>query len=322
MTVSRRSRLRCGGGAVRAAFVVALLAFLALSGCRTTPPAPPAALAEYLPDGARSYVYLEVARAQEPARRILEAVAVHGRNLDRILERTERVAAAFGVPEAGADVSQVAGGEAAAGRYVVAASGRIPGFFVEARLEDEREWEERPVVVRSTRYGIWRRIPEEGEDALELVFPAPRVALVGTAGLESALQGIPYRSAPGVGSARTHAAVVAVPQMGLQAPFGAGIIELRNVELRGDIDPADGRWHIGGTMELTDERTARAVTALIRLFAVSTISQLGADPEEAAAELEVERSGERIDIDGIVLSERFVIDAVEQFLLRRGGGNP
>jgi hypothetical protein len=315
--------------------LIAALALSALAGCRTAPPAPPTALSEYLPPEAAAYVYLDVGRAQEPARHILSATGIEGRNARRILDRTARVAVALGEPGAGE------------GAFLLAASGRLPGFLIEAQLEDEEEWSRRTVTGADRRYGVWRR----EADGVELAFPEPRLALVGTAGVEAALQREPGGAAAvvagsgaadvgtaarGAAAAERHTAVLFLPQTVMAAPLGRGGIELTDVELLADPDSAPaapGRaadsagdaardWRIRGRLSLADEGTARAVTALIRLLAVSMIAQTGADPGEAAEELSVERDGTTVGFDGIILAERYVLDALDEFLLGRYGERP
>jgi hypothetical protein len=297
-----------------------------LSACRTTPPAPPTALSRYLPSGARAYVYLDVSSAPGPARAIVQASGMEGRTAELILERTKRVAAALGV----ADDEAGAAGGAGSGAFVLAASGRFPGFVFEAQLEDEEAWTRRIVTARGGRIGLWRR----GADGLELGFPEPRVATVARGGdpesdvgmLETVLVRAPEAPAPGATQADAHTAVAVLPVAELAGPFGTRGIELRDVELRADpvdaadpVEPGDAgpQWRIGGSMRLEDERTARAVTALIRLLAISMISDTGANPEEAAESLTVERTGNVVTFDGIVLAERFLLDALEQYLILR-----
>ncbi len=311
------------------AVLLAALALTALAGCRTAPPAPPTALSEYLPPGAAAYVYLDVGRAQEPAQHILSAVGIEGRDARRILDRTARVAVALGEPGAGD------------GAFLLAASGRLPGFLIEAQLEDEEEWSRRTVSGADRRYGVWRR----EADGVELTFPEPRVALVGTAGVEAALQrgrggsgstvvapggttGV--AAALGAAAAERHTAVLFLPRTVMAAPLGRGGIELTDVELLADpagttADPAADvarDWRIRGRVSLADEGTARAVTALVRLLAISMIARTGAEPGEAAAELSVERDGTTVGFDGIVLAERYVLDALDEFLLGRYGERP
>ncbi|NBF41189.1 MAG: hypothetical protein GVY14_12320, partial [Spirochaetes bacterium] len=307
------------------AALIAALALSALAGCRTAPPAPPTALSEYLPPEAAAYVYLDVGRAQEPARHILSAAGIEGRNARRILERTARVAVALGEPGAGE------------GAFLLAASGRLPGFLIEAQLEDEEEWNRRTVSGVGRRYGVWRR----EADGVELAFPEPRLAVVGTAGVEAALQRQPGGSAAaavagqgtpaagaaarGAAAAERHTAVLFLPRTVMAAPLGRGGIELADVELLADPDSAGDAardWRIRGRLSLADEGTARAVTALIRLLAISMIAQTGADPGEVAEELSVERDGTTVGFDGIILAERYVLDALDEFLLGRYGERP
>ena len=318
----------------RLLLLLAALALSALAGCRTAPPAPPTALSEYLPPGAAAYVYLDVGRAQEPAQHILSAVGIEGRDARRILDRTARVAVALGKPGAGD------------GAFLLAASGRLPGFLIEAQLAEEEEWSRRTVSGAGRRYGVWRR----EADGVELTFPERRVALVGTAGVEAALQrgqggsasvadaseaaaaGTAGRGTAGRGAAAAerHTAVLFLPQTMIAGPFGRGGIELTDVEVLADpagatADPAADvarDWRIRGRLSLADEGTARAVTALVRLLAISMISQTGADPGKAAEELSVERDGTVVGFDGIILAERYVLDALDEFLLGGEGRMP
>ncbi len=122
----------------------------------------------------------------------------------------------------------------------------------------------------------------------------------------------------------------------MTTPLGRGGIELTDVELLADPDSAPaapGRaadsagdaardWRIRGRLSLADEGTARAVTALIRLLAISMIAETGADPGKAAEELSVERDGTTVGFDGIILAERYVLDALDEFLLGRYGEKP
>jgi hypothetical protein len=121
----------------------------------------------------------------------------------------------------------------------------------------------------------------------------------------------------------------------MAAPLGVGGIELTDVELladpvqKGSAAPSTGSaagsvrdWRIRGRLSLPDEGTARAVTALVRLLAISMISQTGADPGKAAEELSVERDRTVVGFDGIVLAERYVMDALDEFLLGREGRMP
>ncbi|MFO7781960.1 MAG: hypothetical protein R6W94_10075 [Spirochaetia bacterium] len=316
-----RGRRRSGRRRPILPALIAALALSALAGCRTAPPAPPTALSEYLPPEAAAYVYLDVAGAQEPAQRILFAAGIEGRDARRILERTARVAVALGEP--GADE----------GAFLLAASGRLPGFLIEAQLDDEEEWSRRTVSGRDRRYGVWRR----EADGVELAFPEPRLALVGTAGVEAALQRERGGSAAarGAAAAERNTAVLFLPQTVMAAPFGSGGMELTDVELLanpvpGGLTPAAADsagdaardWRIRGRLSLADEGTARAVTALLRLLAISMISQTGADPDEAAEELSVERDGRTVGFDGIILAERYVLDALDEFLLGREGERP
>ncbi|MFP4565784.1 MAG: hypothetical protein ACLFNX_04725, partial [Spirochaetaceae bacterium] len=297
--------------------------------------APPTALSAYLPAEAAAYVYLDVSRAQEPAEHILSAVGIEGRDARRILERTAGVAVALG--EAGE-------GE---GAFLLAASGRLPGFVIEAQLADEEEWRRRTVSGAGGRYGVWRR----EADGVELAFPEPRLALVGTAGVEAALQrargaaadagtaarggtasvvaageaGDAGTAARGAAMAERHTAALFLPQTMIAAPLGGGGIELHEVELLADpVRPeptadASRDWRIRGRLSLADEGTARAVTALVRLLAISMISQTGADPDRAARDLSVEREGTAVRFEGIVLAERYLLDALDESLLGEYG---
>ncbi|MFP4374306.1 MAG: hypothetical protein ACLFPO_08240 [Spirochaetaceae bacterium] len=306
------------------AVLIAALALSALAGCRSAPPAPPTALSAYLPAEAAAYVYLDVSRAQEPAEHILSAVGIEGRDARRILERTAGVAVALG--EAGE-------GE---GAFLLAASGRLPGFVIEAQLADEEEWRRRTVSGAGGRYGVWRR----EADGVELAFPEPRLALVGTAGVEAALQrarggtasvvaageaGDAGTAARGAAMAERHTAALFLPQTMIAAPLGGGGIELHEVELLADpVRPeptadASRDWRIRGRLSLADEGTARAVTALVRLLAISMISQTGADPDRAARDLSVEREGTAVRFEGIVLAERYLLDALDESLLGEYG---
>ena len=318
------------------AVLLAALALTALAGCRTAPPAPPTALSEYLPLGAAAYVYLDVGRAREPAQHILSAVGIEGRDARRILDRTARVAVALGKPGAGD------------GAFLLAASGRLPGFLIEAQLAEEEEWSRRTVSGAGRRYGVWRR----EADGVELTFPERRVALVGTTGVEAALQrgqggsasvadaseaeaagtagrgtaaGTADRGTAGRGAAAAerHTAVLFLPQTMIAGPFGRSGIELTDVEVLADPSASAAReWRIRGWLRLADEGTARAVTALLRLLAISMISQTGADPGKAAEELSVERDGTIVGFDGIILAERYVLDALDEFLLGGEGRMP
>lgn len=307
--------------------LAAALVLSALAGCRTAPPAAPTALSAYLPPEAAAYVYLDVAAAPAPARRILSAAGVEQRDAGRILARTERVAAALtGPPPAGPDASGAA--RAPRAGFVLAASGRIPGFLVEASLAEEDGWSRETVTVGTTRYGIWRR----DADGVEFAFPERRLVLAGTGGVAAALGRQAAAVKPGAVSARRFAAVLAVPRTEMPGPFGSRGIEVSDLELRGqpvgggDAAAAPGgaprTWRIGGAMVLPDEGTARAVTALVRLLALSMIAEAGADPAEAAGELVVEREGTRVLIDGIAMDERYLLDALDEFLLAgvRGAG--
>jgi hypothetical protein len=316
------SPVRSGAVALAAA-----LALSALAGCRTAPPAPPTALSAYLPPDAAAYVYLDVAAAPAPARRIISAAGVEDRDAGRILARTERVAAALTgpLPAGDGEAGAAPGGRAG---FVLAASGRIPGFLVEATLADEDGWSRETVTVGGTRYGVWRR----DADGVELAFPERRLVLAGTGGVVAALGRQAAAPTPGAVSARRFAAVLAVPRTEMPGPFGSRGIEVSDLELRGqpsaggDAAGAPGgpprAWRIGGAMELPDEGTARAVTALVRLLALSMIAETGADPAEAAGELVVEREGTRVLLDGITMDERYLLDALDEFLLAgvRGPG--
>ena len=239
--------------------------------------------------------------------------------------------AAAALSETGRGERETARGRrAGSGAFVLAASGRFPGFVFEAQLEDEDGWTRRSVTTAGGRIGLWRR----EADGLELAFPEPRVVTAAAGGdsageagrLESVLARTSVAPAPGAAEADVHTAVAVLPVTELAGPFGTRNIELRDVELRADpvdaagpAEPGDAgpQWRLGGSMRLEDERTARAVTALIRLLAISMISDTGANPEEAAENLTVERTGNVVTFDGIVLAERFLLDALEQYLILR-----
>jgi hypothetical protein len=294
------------------------------------PPVPPTALSGYLPPEAAAYVYLDVAAAPELARRIIAAAGVEDREARRILARTARVAAALIGAPTGAGGPGAASPEGAGqnrgsgGTFVLAASGRIPGFLVEAMLEDDEEWSRRTVTVAGTRYGLWRR----RADGLELAFPDRRLVLAGTGAVEAALAREAITPAPGSASADRHAAVIALPRSEMPGPFGVRRIEVEDLELRANpVDRVSGEdrgpgmaeeagqraWRIGGTMRLPDEGTARAVTALVRLLAISMIADTGADPSAAAGELDVERDRSTVMIEGIVMDERYLLEALDEF---------
>ncbi|MFP4010853.1 MAG: hypothetical protein ACLFUM_04070 [Spirochaetaceae bacterium] len=356
-----------------AVFVTAAaLLSAALSGCRTLAPAPPVTLPDYLPANAEAYLYVDVTRAREPARRVLEQADMEGRHLERILRRTERVAVALGANDAAGRVGDGGTGNAevdgapdaadtletdshrgAAGGFLIAASGRFAGFVVEAQLEDEPEWSRRRVTAGAKRYAVWAR----EADGLELAFPERRVALLGGSGVdtggdlvdadgdadadtetdgtehegmgrvEAALHAAAEarrRSAgrtegpTGAETAGSHAAVLALPYTELRPPFGGRPLAVHDLELRGNPrDPGgDGespQWIVGGRMRFDEERTARAVTALVRIFAVSALGDTGADPAEVLADLDVEREGTEIVFGGIMLAERYLLEALDDF---------
>lgn len=285
-----------------------LFVVVVLSGCRTAPPAPPSTLSQYLPEGAASYIYLDVPKAQEPTRRILSSAGVEDRALRRILARTERVAAAVG-------------GERP-GEFSVAASGRFRGFFLQAMLDEQDGWTRRTVELDDRRYGVWTR----DADGIEIAFPDSRIVMLASGEIEERLGAGPEARAPGANRADEHAAVVVVPRTEVAAPFGNIRVAVHDIEVRADpvdadrvgtdSDAAEKRtWRIGGALRLEREGTARAFTALIRVLTVSMIRDTGADSGEAVKVLSVEREGTRIFVEGIVLAERYVLRALDQFLL-------
>ncbi len=318
-SVRRRGRRGAGPAALGAA----LLVMTVLAGCRTAPPAAPSVLSERLPEGAATYLYLDVPRAQEPSRLILSSAGVEDRQLGRILRRTERVAAAVG-------------GESPSA-FTLAASGRFRGFFLQAMLDEQDGWTRRSVEGEDRRYGIWTR----DADQVEIAFPESRVVMLASGGLEERLRSSSVSRAPGAEQADEHAALAVIPRTEVSAPFGSMTVTVHDLEVHADpVDPVgsedgpggsgpeesgsggsgpggDREWRLGGALRLERESTARAFTALIRVLTVSMAGDTGADTERVAEKLSVEREGTRIFVEGVVLAERHVLEALEQFLLDR-----
>jgi hypothetical protein len=299
---------------------VASVGLLTLASCSTAPPAPPSALSRYLPSDASAYLYADVLRSGALPNHVLSAAGIEGRDAQRVLDRTRQVAMAIGTTTAGN-----------APAFVVVASGRFPGFVIEAQLQKEG-WTRRSVADGEQRYGVWTR---KGA-GVEVSVPSRRVLMAGSSGLAAALQRAPLEDAPGAAAADSHSAVVAVPRTEISAPFGSKRIEIRDFELRGSRQ-LDGRrasaesaefaaaapgaaatWRIDGGMRLADETTARAMTALVRILTVSMLAEAGVDPQEAAGDLRVDREGRRIEIEGIMIGEKDLLDAIDQFLLTGG----
>jgi hypothetical protein len=183
---------------------------------------------------------------------------------------------------------------------------------MQAILGEDDAWTREVIEDRGRTHVLWRR----EADGLELTVPERRVVITGTADLAETLRQAPNTGLPGADRADAYSALLALPETGVQGPFGTGTIRVRDLEVRGTRQ-ADAEWSVSGRMVFDDDGVARAMTVLVRVAAVGMISQAGADPEEAAASLEVERDGRRVVFDGIVVAEQYLLDALEQFVLER-----
>jgi hypothetical protein len=280
----------------------AAAALLVLAGCATAPVRPAAQWLGVLPDGATLYVSLDVKSSADVLRAALEQAGPDVREVEPLLDRTNRLYAA------------VERDEGSASRVSMVALGTYPAGLIRSRLCGSRSWK----TVRSP-VGKYYSSARTG---LQVGVPNGYAVLVSTGSLETLLARFAAPTAPAI---PTEAAedmdradlVLYLP--GLPGGLGgatAGVsVPIREVWL--NARRTGDAYEVSGTCNTASERDARSLVLLIRLGLVAWMrSQNLADVSGRLKTVTVEPEGAQVRLAGLSFAKGELIPV----LLSLAGG--
>jgi hypothetical protein len=278
-------------------------AMLLIAGCATAPVRPSAQWLGVLPDSATLYVSLDVQRSADVLRSVLEQAGPDLRDVEPLLERTDRLYAS---------VEMV---EGSASRVSMVALGSYPAGLIRSRLCGSRSWK----TVKSPAGKYYVSV----KTGLQVGVPGGYAVLASTESVESLLARLDAPVAPAMppdaaeGMDRADLSLY-LPELpgGLSGVPGGAALPIREVWL--EARRAGDRYEVAGTCNTASERDARSLVLLIRLGLVAWMRTQGlSDVGGRLATVTVAANGLQVKASGLSFGQ----DEIVPVLLALAGGS-
>jgi hypothetical protein len=293
--------MRARRAALAAGAAAALLA-LALAGCATAPARPAAQWLGVLPDTSTLFVSLDVERSADVLRAALERAGPDLREVEPMLERTNRLYAA------------VETAEGSASRISLVALGSYPAGLIRSRLCGSRSWK----TVKSPVGKYYVSV----KTGMQVGVPGGYAVLVSSGSIETLLTRFAAPTAPAMPAEAAEDMdradlVLYLPELpgGFPGASGGAALPIREVWL--DARRTADAYEVTGTCNTASERDARSLVLLVRLGLVAWMrSQNLSDVSGRLKSVTVAAEGSQVKLGGL----SFAKDEIVPVLLALAGG--
>ncbi len=277
----------------RAALAAATGAMLLIAGCATAPVRPSAQWLGVLPDSATLYVSLDVQRSADVLRSAFEQAGPDLRDVEPLLERTDRLYAAVEMAEGSPS------------RISVVALGSYPAGLIRSRLCGSRSW--KTVKSPAGKYYV------SSKAGLQVGVPGGYAVLASTGSIETLLArfaapiapAMPPEAAEGMDQADLSLYLPELPG-GLGGVPGGAALPIREVWLEARREGE--RYEVTGTCNSASERDARSLVLLLKLGLVAWMRTQGlADVSGRLKNVTVAADGLQVKITGLSFGQDEIV---------------
>ncbi|OHD72741.1 MAG: hypothetical protein A2177_04940 [Spirochaetes bacterium RBG_13_68_11] len=281
----------------------AAAALLSMAGCATAPVRPSAQWLGVLPDSATLYVFLDVQRSADVLRSALEQAGPDMREVELLLERTDRLYASVEMAEGSAS------------RVSVVALGSYPAGLIRSRLRGNRSW--KTVKSPAGKYYV------SSKAGLQVGVPGGYAVLASTGSIETLLARFAAPIAPAMppeaaeGMDQTDLSLY-LPELpgSLPGSLGGATLPIREVWL--EARRAGDRYEVAGTCNTASERDARSLVLLLKLGLVAWMrSQELTDVSGRLSTVTVAADGAQVKLTGLYFAKEEIVPV----LLALAGGS-
>jgi hypothetical protein len=278
-------------------------AMLMIAGCATAPVRPAAQWLGVLPDSATLYVSLDVQRSADVLRSALEQAGPDLRDVEPLLERTDRLYAAVETVEGSSP------------RVSMVALGSYPAGLIRSRLCGSRSW--KTVKSPAGKYYV------SSKAGLQVGVPGGYAVLASTGSMETLLArfaapiapAMPPEAAEGMDTADLS---LYLPELPGSLPGSSGGAQLPIREVWLEARRAGDRYEVTGTCNTASERDARSLVLLLKLGLVTWMRTQGlADVSGRLKNVTVVAEGTQVKLAGL----SFAKDEIVPVLLALAGGS-